>query len=234
LRTWFQRLIDTLSITETEGSIRKAIADLVQDIGYQGFAFLHVQPAHTVALSNYPPEWQNRYIDGNYAAIDPIVKSARAQWRPFTWGIGNPRLAETREIRRFYEEANSFGIRSGLTVPVRTAFQHMSMLTLASDKPAVNLTADTDPIAAVTAVGYLHAKVEQQAAGQTAHATCELTPKQALCLKWAAEGKSMKAIATIENMSFATVNFHLNNARKALNACNLAQATAIATKLGII
>ncbi|MFK5073441.1 hypothetical protein ACI4BE_28340, partial [Klebsiella pneumoniae] len=62
----------------------------------------------------------------------------------------------------------------------------MSMLTLASDKPAVNLTADTDPIAAVTAVGYLHAKVEQQAAGQTAHATCELTPKQALCLKWAA------------------------------------------------
>ena len=44
----------------------------------------------------------------------------------------------------------------------------------------------------------------------------------------------MKAIATIENMSFATVNFHLNNARKNLDAVSLAQATALATKLGLI
>ena len=44
----------------------------------------------------------------------------------------------------------------------------------------------------------------------------------------------MRAIATIEGMSFATVNFHLNNARKALDAGSLAQATAIATRLGLI
>jgi LuxR family transcriptional activator of conjugal transfer of Ti plasmids len=35
-------------------------------------------------------------------------------------------------------------------------------------------------------------------------------------------------------MSFATVNFHLNNARKVLDAGSLAQATALATKLGLI
>ena len=44
----------------------------------------------------------------------------------------------------------------------------------------------------------------------------------------------MKSIATLENMSFATVNFHLNNARKVLDAGSLAQATALATKLGLI
>lgn len=44
----------------------------------------------------------------------------------------------------------------------------------------------------------------------------------------------MKDIATIENISFATVNFHLNNARKTLQASSLAQATALATRLGLV
>lgn len=33
-------------------------------------------------------------------------------------------------------------------------------------------------------------------------------------------------------MSYATVNFHLNNARKALDAASLAQATALPQSLG--
>lgn len=234
MRTLFQRLVDTLAVTQTQETLRKAVADLVQDLGFGGFAFLHVEPARTTAVSNYPDEWQRRYLESDYPSIDPIVRTARSRMQPFTWGTGNPRAAETREVRRFYEEANDFGIRSGISIPVRTAFQYVSMLTLASDKPSLSLDTDIDQLAAVTAVGYLHAKIEQQSGGDHAPVNCELTPKQALCLKWSAEGKSMRAIATIEGMSFATVNFHLNNARKALDAGSLAQATAIATKLGLI
>ncbi|PIO97609.1 autoinducer-binding protein [Pleomorphomonas carboxyditropha] len=234
MRTWFQRLVDTLAVTQTEETLRKAVADLVQDLGFGGFAFLHVEPARTIAVSNYPEEWQERYLDGNYPAIDPIVKIARSRMRPFNWVTGNPRSAENQEIRNFYEEANDFGIRSGISIPVRTAFQYVSMLTLASDKSMLRLESDIDQTAAVTAVGYLHAKIEQQDRGVVRSGVCELTPKQALCLKWSAEGKTMRDIAVLEDMSFATVNFHLNNARKALDAGSLAQATAIATRLRLI
>ncbi|RUV48751.1 autoinducer-binding protein, partial [Mesorhizobium sp. M5C.F.Ca.IN.020.29.1.1] len=89
-------------------------------------------------------------------------------------------------------------------------------------------------LAAVTAVALLHARLEQQEVEPTASVQAELTARQALCLKWSAEGKSMRAIAAIEGMSFATVNFHLNNARKTLDAGSLAQATALATKLKLI
>ncbi len=41
-------------------------------------------------------------------------------------------------------------------------------------------------------------------------------------------------IAAIENISFATVTFHLNNARKALDVGTLPHATALATKLKLI
>lgn len=108
------------------------------------------------------------------------------------------------------------------------------MLTLASNKQSLSLKTDIDQIAAVTSVALLHASFERNKAEPTAARSVELTAKQALCLKWSAEGKSMRAIATIENMSYGNVNFHINNAKKALDATSLPQATALATKLKLI
>jgi len=83
-------------------------------------------------------------------------------------------------------------------------------------------------------VAFLHARFEAIGAASTAQETFEVTPKQAICLKWSAERKSMKEIAVTEGMSIATANVHLNNARKTLDASSLAQATALATKLRLV
>lgn len=48
-------------------------------------------------------------------------------------------------IRTFYAEAGDFGIRSGIIIPIRTAFGHMSMLTVASHKPSLSLEHDIRP-----------------------------------------------------------------------------------------
>lgn len=234
MQTWFQRLMDLVFVAPTETKLKAALTELVRDLGFDSYAYLYVQPSRTYAVSNYDREWQNLYFDRGYIEVDPVVKLAGTNMRPFTWSAGSLAQAEMREARRFYSEAGDFGIRSGISIPVRTAFQHLSVLTLASNKPELSIEKDIDQIAAVTAVAFLHAKIEQQNTAPTAQDTFELTAKQALCLKWSAEGKPMKAIAMIENMSFANVNFHLNNARKVLDAGSLAQATAIATKRGLI
>lgn len=51
---------------------------------------------------------------------------------------------------------------------MRTAFGHMSMLTLASNKPSLSLETDIDQIAAVKAVALLHASLEHHDAEPTA------------------------------------------------------------------
>ncbi len=215
--------------------LKSALPELVGELGFDCYAYLYLQnPTRIYAVSNYPEKWQRHYFDCSYSKIDPVVKTAAITLRAFTWGSESRRRSEEPEIRRFYSEANDFGIRSGISIPVRTARRHMSMLTLASKKSSLSLDRDIDQIAAVTAVAYLHAKIEECSTTPTAQLQFDLTPRQANCLKWTAEGKTMKAIATIENMSFANVNFHLNNARKALDAGSLAQATALATKLGLI
>lgn len=61
-----------------------------------------------------------------------------------------------------------------------------------------------------------------------------LSPMQACCLRWSAEGKTMKETAMIEGISVPTVAFHLSNARQMLGAAGIAQAIAIATRLQLI
>lgn len=233
LRTWFQRLTDVTAVARSQDVLTSALPKLVDELGFDSYAYLYVHPTLTRAVSNYAPEWQGHYFDSGYAAIDPVVTAAKSKLRPFAWCAGSC-PAESKEARRFYSEAADFGIRSGISIPVRTACRHMSMLTLASNKRALELDKDIDQIAAITAVAYLHARIEEQNAQPTVQSSTDLTARQAACLKWSAEGKSMRAIAILESMSFSTVSFHLNNARKALDAASLAQATALATKLGLI
>lgn len=234
MRTWFQKLTDISSIAHTQGMLKQALAELTPELGFDCYAYLKVQPIGSFAVSNYPLEWQMRYLAQRYTKIDPVVLTARSVMRAFTWAAESQRRVASKRLRRFNLEATDFGLKSGISIPVRTAFGHMSMLTLASNKPSLSLERDIDQLAAVTAVSLLHAKLEQQDAAPTASTPVELTVKQATCLRWSAEGKSMRDIADLENLSFGTVNFHLNNARKALDAGSLIQASALATKIKLI
>jgi LuxR family transcriptional activator of conjugal transfer of Ti plasmids len=234
MQSWFQKLIDVSSVALTEATLKEALPGLVRELGFDCYAYLNIHPVRTYAVSNYPAEWQTRYLSRGYTRVDPVVAMGRAKMHAFTWAAASPRETRSKALRTFYSEASDFGIRSGISVPIRTAFGHMSMLTLASNKPTLSLEADIDQTAAVNAVALLHASLEHHEAEPTAARSIELTAKQALCLRWSAEGKSMRAIATIEAMSYATVNFHINNAKKALDAASLPQATALATKMKLI
>lgn len=231
---WFERLTDITSVTHTEAMLKKALPELVAELGFDRYAYLYVQPKRTHAVSNYAPEWQERYFDAGYESLDPVVKTAKSKLRAFSWCSECGRRTDAKELRRFHAEASDFGIRSGITIPIRTACRHMSMLTLASSKTGLTLDKDIDPVTAATAVAFLHAKIEEINASPTVEETYDLTPQQALCLKWSAEGKTMKDIAQLERISFGTANFHLNNARKILDAASLQQATALATRLRLI
>ena len=234
MKFWFQKLIDVTTVARTREMFNEALTELAGELGFEYYAYLNLQPVGTFAVSNYPPEWQDRYLSKSFIEIDPVVLFARSTMKAFTWSSENTRKAKSRRVRQFYLDAAGFGIRSGITIPVATAFRRTAMLTIASNKPSLSLNRDIDPVAAATAVAQLHVRVEQAEMEFTAKPSIRMTAKQALMLKWSSEGKSMREIATIENMTYANVNFHMNNARKKLNAVTQAQATALATKLKLI
>ncbi|WP_292444416.1 autoinducer binding domain-containing protein [Mesorhizobium sp.] len=59
---WFQRLIDISSVASTETTLKEALSGLVPELGFDCYAYLNVQPARIYAVSNYPAEWQKRYL----------------------------------------------------------------------------------------------------------------------------------------------------------------------------
>ena len=79
---------------------------------------------------------------------------------------------------------------------------------------------------AVNLVENLHIASEAQA--------IQLTPREKECLTWVSMGKTMSEIAYILTLSESTVSFHIENAKKKLDAKTLAQATGKAITLGLV
>lgn len=234
MNQWFDKLTDISATARNEAMLKEALGKLANDFGFDGYAYLNVQPARTTAVSNYHPEWQTLYFERGYTKIDPVISTARKLMRTFTWSGEDVSRRGLKPLRRFYSEASDFGIRSGISIPVKTAFGNMAMLTLASRKSSLTLEKDIDPVAAASAVAQLHVKLEQQEVEPTVVTEVDVRISQLLCLRWAAEGKSMRDIAILENISFSTVKFHLRNAKKELGATTLPQAIALAAKLKLL
>lgn len=233
MNQWFERLTEQVALAHEEAAIRSVLEKLSKEAGFRTYAYLKLRAETHTAISNYPLEWQKRYFDKNYAQIDPIVKSAKGSFNAFSWS-NEVSHKISKEQRMFHGEASEFGIRSGLTVPVRTGFGRMSLLTLASEEPDFATELIINPTLAATSVAQLHSRLENLRVIPPHPTSIKMKSDELTCLRWSAEGKSMKAISVIENTSYANVVFYLRNAKAALGATTLPQATAMAKELGLI
>ena len=234
MSAWLQTIIDRASITTNARLLSRELEQVIDRAGFDWFIYLYVRPCGTRLLSNTPEIWQQQYRDLNYISVDPIVAIARARMRAFSWDLGQLRRDGAKDAEGMLRAAQQHGLRSGLSIPIGTAFGHIAIMTAISSSPRIKPEWQVDDVTAATAVAQLHARFQNGEKATRNQSPVILTPKQAVCLRWSAEGKSMRAIATIEEMTYSAVAFHLSNARQALDALSIAQATAIATKLNLI
>ncbi|MCT9000580.1 response regulator transcription factor [Chelativorans intermedius] len=61
-----------------------------------------------------------------------------------------------------------------------------------------------------------------------------LSPREAECLRWFAEGMSMADIALMLDISYRSVRSYIDEATNKLGAANSRQAGTIATRIGLI
>lgn len=234
LTPWLQKLIDLTSITANVRHLTDEIARIVERAGFNHFVYMNVRPVGTNLVSNTPLAWQEQYLRSNWVLRDPVVAIARDRMRTFAWDLKQLRQTAAKEAHSTLQAMQESELRCGFTIPIFTAFGHMAILTATSTQTLNVADWRCDDIIAATAVAQLHARFAASSHVKVSANLIELTPKQARCLRWSAEGKSMHAIAMMEEVSYSTVAFHLANARRALDALSLAQATAIATKLHLI
>lgn len=134
MQHWLDSMTDLSAIKGDEKIVKQALAHLTKQAGFQGYAYLHIQPGYTIAASNYHPDWREKYFRQNFAAVDPVVKRAKSLKQLFIWSGEQNRHHLSKAERAFYAEAADFGIRSGITIPVKAANGSTAIFTLASEK----------------------------------------------------------------------------------------------------
>lgn len=234
MQHWLDKLIDLAALRGDEHILADALAHLSQQAGFSGYAYLYIRPGHTIASSNYPPEWSAIYFKRRFDAIDPIVNRAKSLKRVFTWSgeAERPRVAKAE--RTFFDRAADFGIRSGITIPIRAANGSTSMFTLASDRPSIDLERDIDPVAAAAAVGQLHTRMSLLPLTPSAQYPAWLDPKEAAYLNWISVGKTMEEAADLEGVKYNSVKSKLEEARKRFQIHTMPHLVALAIRSGLI
>jgi DNA-binding CsgD family transcriptional regulator len=179
-------------------------------------------------ISNYDDRWQAHYVDREYQSRDPVMLHSRCTVDLFTWSREMAaRFGPLAED--FFYEAETFDIRSGVTVPIPDWPGGFAAMTFATDRRHVQLTSCLRCYDAALLFlsahfqSHLHWMLEPARRIEDA----ELTAREYICLRWAAAGKSQPDIAQITGISLRCVARDIENIRAKFGVRSITQAVAI-------
>ncbi|MER8522580.1 LuxR family transcriptional regulator [Mesorhizobium sp. M1076] len=183
-------------------------------------------------MLNYPHEWQERYFEMGYDKIDPTFKRSRRRTSAFRWREVYNDASTTDDERRFFDEAATFGLRSGISVPLHDPDGSLAIMNFAQarDGEFQNTTISYLQLAAV----HFHLRLAKSANSSSIEEIPDLSPRERECILWTAKGKSSWEIGKIIGISINTVNFHVKNAMRKMNTASRTTAAIKAIKFGII
>jgi LuxR family transcriptional activator of conjugal transfer of Ti plasmids len=231
MNEWFERLIDLSALPANQTDIVLRLEQQLKGSGFAYFSYVRFRGETVDYRTNLPPQWCESYIRTEYLSLDPIVTETKRRRAITAWALQRNNLDLTKAVRKMYADAYDLGIRSGVSVPISIGFGHWAMFSLISKANASPDPTATDPVLASAAVAQLHAALSINTGNATDY---KLTPREARCLRWIAEGKSMEIAAQLEGISYGGARFFLKSAKATLGAVSLPQATALAREMKLI
>jgi DNA-binding CsgD family transcriptional regulator len=192
-----------------------------------------VDAPHPAVALNYPVQWQDRYAERRYCTVDPIVTYAPSIAVPFLWDWLIIRCGLSNRQRQILNEASEAGLRNGISVPLHGPWGRVAVISFASQFNDPHPKAQLDRLSALAS--QFHVVFTSLGRGLRRDLPAvDLSPREKDCLKWTAQGKSSWDIGMILTISENTVNFHVKNAIRKLNATNRIVAVVKAIRLGLI
>jgi DNA-binding CsgD family transcriptional regulator len=179
-------------------------------------------------LTNVPAAWQKQYSDKRYYDHDPVLLFALHNVLPESWSSITERYALTARQRRVMADADNIGLRNGIIVPVHGPGGEFSVLSLSHAETARQGLANvvTDEAAIQMFALRFHSAVRALRSPAQGEPPADLTNREIDVLFWTAEGKSTWDISQILDIAEATVNFHINSAKRKLNVFSKSHAVA--------
>lgn len=231
----FQEFVDAIQTADNEAAFSRVAQRSVEALGFRWFAYLSFHDVGPRLISTYPRAWTDRYFANGYEKIDPVVTRARSERALFQWHGQVTETTGTPAQRRFFDEAMTFGIKTGVTVPIWGGFGSFAAFTVASeeDGPSFHkhISKASDLLQLTGLYYHTHVTAKLVAPAQKIIES-PLTQRERQCLAWVARGKTKAETAAIMGVTTRTVVFHIENARRKLGAASMSHALALALRCG--
>ncbi|TRW91232.1 helix-turn-helix transcriptional regulator [Candidatus Methylobacter oryzae] len=187
--------------------------------------------AHSENLDRYT----QAYLESNAIVIDTISSQIRHQCLPIAFGLDFQRKKATREEQILYSLLDSHEISCGIIVPVHTP-SCFSIFKVAFSETDPDLKVRLPALATLSQLiaTQMHDTICRINGMKSSEGEASLSSREKECLTWAAAGKVAWEIAETLGVAEATVIFHLENAKRKLQAKTLPQAVAHAIRSKLI
>ncbi|MCA8258145.1 LuxR family transcriptional regulator [Burkholderia sp. AU31624] len=226
--------------SQTMEELGAHVGSFCREAGYQTYMYSVVssgsagETAFSHIISNCPA-WQDVYAERRYANIDPILAHARTSSLPLRWERA---MYSSGEQRCLEADARRFGLVHGLSLPVRGHRGDIGVLSVASDGSEGIPAHDLGQTAKLSLLcAYIEEKVTmvaRETKGQGTTRMSGMSSRERQCLQWCSAGKTSWEIGEILGITERTVNFHIGNVVRKLNAKGRRHAVTKAISLGLL
>ena len=186
-------------------------------------------------LTTFPEEWEKYYAEQNYFYTDNVVHQAVHANGISSWqdcqNLPNLTTKRNKQSQRVLDEAAAIGMKNGWLYSCHNQKKrHFTVLSFASEDRYSHRKAEI-------MLEYLSPHLEEalkRTENQRRTTPRSLTVREKEVLSWTAAGKTAWEISEILLISRRTVEFHISNILKKLDAVNSQQAIAVALSSGLI
>lgn len=233
--------LDHLRRAANRDALQRAFDGALQCFGFRYFQFalLNAHPQlrageKGVVMCTYPASWTQHYDRQGYTHIDPAHQAATALHAPFTWAsLGlNPTLSDTQ--RRVLDDAGRAGLLHGVNVPLHGPAGACATVGMATTSPDFHLDERVLTQLHMLCLGLYNRFWSIELRRDTSAGPMRLSAREHDVLLLLARGHTKADISRALYISVHTVDHHVRNVLKKLNARNATSAVYHATSQGLI
>jgi LuxR family quorum-sensing system transcriptional regulator SolR len=203
--------------------------------GFENFAIAEVAAfkLKRMALSHFPNGFLAYYHEQNYDRIDPIITAGLRTARPFCWKDALPRTMSQKQ-KAFIAECRELGVHSGITMPFHGPGGRVDLVSVSQRRLKPTNRKRLSLIYAISAQVWQRSLTFEEGPAAAFPTGIELSPRELECLAWVREGVSYHDIADRLGISHRTVEFHMSNVLRKLDARDKTAAVVCAMRLGLL
>jgi LuxR family quorum sensing-dependent transcriptional regulator len=250
--------IADIEASTTLEELRDRLQKIIEGYGFYAFEFLDAGQPHLdnpFHFGTVDEAWVEEYTRNNFVVVDPCITQARKTNTPFTWGsVKLPSFSGRRKpgAIKTMEAARDHGFTEGLMIPYHFRDNlgrvHSSSNVFFWKDPVSKfhfLLSERKHELHLIMIYWVQRAVDIIARDHRAGATIikhqpsaeigiVLTDRERDVLAWAARGKTVADTSDILKISVETVETHMRNALRKLDATNKTHAVAKAIYLSLI